>query len=202
MMRVVWHPSNNLAKAAVRYASHAASPSSGAAGFATSDPMAEKAQEWFEHGHKLWNEGDCAGALEAYEKSVFSKPTGDGYYNVANCYYSLGKHEKAISAWKRSLEMSPRADAHVNLANVFALVMKDADQAVFHYKEALLIEPLDGEIHYNYAVVLDSLGRITEAIEEYQLAQRAGIDASKNLRNAQAKLKAQELKDQEPDDKK
>lgn len=102
-----------------------------------------------------------------------------------------------MKAWKKSLELSPdRADAHVNLANVHALRLKDPETAISHYEAALRIEPNDGEIHYNFAVVLDSMGKLQKAIEEYRLAVQNGTTvAEKNLRNAMARLMSKQLKD-------
>ncbi|KAJ3278873.1 hypothetical protein HK104_001954 [Borealophlyctis nickersoniae] len=171
-----------------RLASHSSEPPS------TTDPLAQKAQEWFDEGLELWNKGDIEGALDAYEKSVWTRATGDGYYNIASCQYSLGKHESAIKSWKKSLELSPnRADAHVNIANLTALVLKDADGAVTHYEQALKIEPDDGEIRYNFGVVLDSMGRLEDAAKQYQKAVDLGVTvAEKNLRNAVARIRAKE----------
>ncbi|KAJ3090172.1 hypothetical protein HK102_004476 [Quaeritorhiza haematococci] len=156
------------------------------------DPVTEKAQHWFEEGGKRWNAGDVAGALEAYEKSCWSKGTADAYFNVGNCNYALGKFEKAITGWERSLSLDPhRADAHVNLANTYALHLKDIDRATTHYEAAIRIQPKDGEIHFNYAVVLDSMGHLEKAIEHYNKAVESGIErANQNLRNAVAKVKS------------
>ncbi|KAJ3029655.1 hypothetical protein HK097_005740 [Rhizophlyctis rosea] len=161
----------------------------------TTDPLIQKAQEWFDKGTEKWNEEDYQGALDAYEKSIWSRPTADAHYNVANCYLALGNYEKAIKSWQESLALSPsRSDAHINIANVTALKLRDLPTAITHYEAALSIDPTDGEARYNFGVVLDSMGRLEEAIEQYEKAVQSGVEvAEKNLRNAKAKLKEREV---------
>ncbi|KAI9101085.1 hypothetical protein DFS34DRAFT_613103 [Phlyctochytrium arcticum] len=164
-----------------------------------SENQGSKAQEWFKDGTRKWNEDDIQGALDCFEKSAWSQPTADAYYNIANCHLQLGKHEAAIKAWEKSLELDPdNADVHVNLANVYALIVKDSDKAVKHYEKAVKLDPEDGEIRFNFAVVLDSMNRLEHAIEQYKLAVEKGATvAEKNLRNAMARLLGQQLKAEE-----
>ncbi|KAJ3145668.1 hypothetical protein HDU89_006903 [Geranomyces variabilis] len=159
------------------------------------------AQEWFVKGTNKWNEDDIQGALECFEKSIWTKATGDAYYNIANCQLQLGKYEAAAKSWSKSIELSPdRADAHVNLANVHALILKDIDTALPLYAEALRLAPTDGDIHFNYAAVLDAKGELEKAIEHYRLAVQHGTAvAEKNLRNALARQLGKVLKEEEVD---
>ncbi|KAI8831754.1 TPR-like protein [Chytriomyces cf. hyalinus JEL632] len=141
---------------------------------------------------------DFEGANAAFEKSVQLHPTSDGFYNLANTLFSLGKSSDAIKAWTRCIDIEPdQIDAHVNLANVYALSLRDPVKAIEHYKIAASINPADGEVQYNYAVVLDSLGRLEEAIELYDSAAKNGIDeAEKHSRNAKARLLGKRLAQQ------
>ncbi|KAJ3145876.1 hypothetical protein HDU86_000603 [Geranomyces michiganensis] len=159
------------------------------------------AQEWFVKGTEKWNDDDIQGALECFEKSIWTKATGDAYYNIANCQLQLGKYEAAAKSWSKSIELSPdRADAHVNLANVHALVLKDIDTALPLYAQALRLAPTDGDIHFNYAAVLDAKGELEKAIEHYRLAVQHGTAvAEKNLRNALARQLGKVLKEEEVD---
>ncbi|KAI9014851.1 hypothetical protein BC832DRAFT_516941, partial [Gaertneriomyces semiglobifer] len=155
-----------------------------------------KAQEWFDEGNTKWNDEDVMGALDCYEKSAWSKPSGEAYYNIGNCQHLLGKPEAAIESWKKALELSPTlAEAYVNIANVYALQLRDFDAAVKNLEEALKLAPNDGEVRYNFGVILDAMGNLERAVEQYRLAIRNGVEqAEKNLRNAGARLLAQEAK--------
>ncbi|KAJ3186663.1 hypothetical protein HDU85_007483 [Gaertneriomyces sp. JEL0708] len=166
------------------------------------DP-AVKAQEWFDEGNAKWNDEDVLGALDCYEKSAWSKPSGEAYYNIGNCQHLLGKPEAAIESWKKALELSPTlAEAYVNIANVYALQLRDFDSAVTNLEEALKLAPNDGEVRYNFGVILDAMGNLERAVEQYRLAIRNGVEqAEKNLRNAGARLLAQEAKRAEEEGK-
>ncbi|KAJ8324826.1 hypothetical protein QVD99_002826 [Batrachochytrium dendrobatidis] len=154
-----------------------------------------KAKEWFNTGLDLWNKEDIAGAIEAFEKSVHSQPTSDAHFNLGNCFHIQGKHDKALLQWNMSLELLPRADAHVNIANVYAIIKQDLETATPHYEAALELTPDDGEVHYNYGVVLDASSKLELAVEHYQKARKLGVElAEKNLRNVLAKLIGQKAK--------
>eukprot|EP00842_Homolaphlyctis_polyrhiza_P006249 jgi/Hompol1/6625/HPOL_001903-RA len=163
-----------------------------------SDSMTLKANEWFELGVDKWNKEDYLGAQDAFEKSIWTRPTSDAHFNLGNVFHSQGKHDKALEQWKQSIDLSPRADAHVNMANVLALIKRDLATAIPHYKAAIELSPEDGEIHYNFGVVLDASSRLEEAVDHYQQARKLGVEqAEKNLRNALAKLIGAKAKEQE-----
>lgn len=57
-------------------------------------------QETFARAHKLYQEGDWEGALNAYNSI---EPKGKGvWYNMGNCHYQLKDYPRAIVCWKRS----------------------------------------------------------------------------------------------------
>ncbi|KAI8802736.1 hypothetical protein BJ742DRAFT_831883 [Cladochytrium replicatum] len=168
------------------------------------DPITEKATEWFEDGVNKWNEGDIHAAVDSFQKSVLTKPTADAHFNLGLCWASLTKYGKAEKSWLSSLNLDPtRYDVHVNLANIYAHSpdLRNLDKSVSHFEAALRLAPEDGEIRFDFGVILDSMGKLEEAIEQYKLAQQYGVDrASVNLRNAQARLLGKKLK--EMDDQK
>ena len=158
------------------------------------DQLSINAKKWFDEGLTKWNKEDIQGALECFEKSVLIKPTADAHYNLANCYHSQGKHTKAIVQWKHSVDLVPRADSYCNIANAHALIHGDRVAALPYYEKALKMAPEDGEIHFNFAAVLDAdsgddQSKLEKAVLHYQKARQLGISqADKNLRNALARL--------------
>ncbi|TPX36325.1 hypothetical protein SmJEL517_g01636 [Synchytrium microbalum] len=160
------------------------------------DPQTELAKEWFEKGARAWQEGDLENALDCYEKSAWSKPTADAYFNAGNVLHSMGQHDKAIDAWKRSLNLDDkRPDAHVNIGNCYALILKDLKQAINHLEKAVALDPTDGEIRFNLGAILDATGDTERAIEEYGAAEKYGVERAKvNLKNAKIKLLAKKAK--------
>ncbi|KAI8610905.1 hypothetical protein BC830DRAFT_1172347 [Chytriomyces sp. MP71] len=159
--------------------------------FATTPDSATvaKARDLFNEGTNRWNKNDLNGARDAFQESTKLHATSDNFYNLGNSLYSLGKNEEAVSAWQQCIAIEPnQLDAHVNLANVYALHLKNVEKAMEHYQIAVDINPVDGEVQYNYGVVLDSVGRLEDAIEMYEAALANGIkQAETNLKNATAR---------------
>ena len=80
----------------------------------------------------------------------------------------------------------------MNLANILALHLNKKEDSLSFYKSAIALSPSDGEIRFNYAVVLDTLNKLEEAVEEYKMASKLGVDRAKeNLRNALVRYHAQ-----------
>nr|KAJ3413708.1 hypothetical protein HK105_001995 [Polyrhizophydium stewartii] len=139
------------------------------------DRQAIQAKLLFDEGMAKWNSQDVSGALMAFEKSVRTKPSSDAHYNLANCYHHMGDRQRALEHWKLSLEQQPRADAHVNIANALALFERKVDAAIPHYEAAVELEPEDGEIRYNFGVVLEAASRLDDAAEHFVIANKLGI---------------------------
>ncbi|ORX90932.1 TPR-like protein [Basidiobolus meristosporus CBS 931.73] len=150
----------------------------------------QQAQQYLEEGTEALNNGKLEEAIVQYTKSVEVKPTATGYYNLGVCYYQLGQPQEAVDAWKLSLNLSPsHSDLHLNLASVYYMHLKDSEKALEHIEQASNLAPYDGEIFYNYGVMLDASGKLEQAIEKYKIAKELGIErAETNLRNAMARI--------------
>lgn len=171
---------------------------------------ATKAYKYYLQGIESWDRQDSHTAQLLFEAAIDLHPTSDSLFNLANCHYTLGNHSEAISHWRKSLHLEERADTHVNIANALATLKKSnptgvlnslAEDPMHHYRRALALSPSDGEIRYNYAVVLEFAGLIDEAIVQYTAAKDLGIEhAEKNLRNVMAKkagIVADQVKEKE-----
>jgi tetratricopeptide (TPR) repeat protein len=82
-------------------------------------PKGTRAQsEIFERGNQLYQQGDYAGAIEAYE-AVHSAgfESAELHYNLGNAYFKSGDLGHSILEWERSLVLAPSdPDATANLA--------------------------------------------------------------------------------------
>ena len=58
-----------------------------------------------EIGAKRW-----ASAAPMLEKAVALDPTAATLQNLGNCYYLMGKKEKAIAIWQKAVELNPAND--------------------------------------------------------------------------------------------
>ncbi len=72
---------------------------------------------------------------------------------------------------------------------------KNLEQVVLCYREALELHPQDADLHTNLGTALARLGRLTEAIPQFEdaLAINPNLEAAKrNLESARAMLQAQQ----------
>jgi tetratricopeptide (TPR) repeat protein len=79
--------------------------------------QARAQEEIFERGNQLYQQGDFAGAVEAYE-AVRSAgfESADLHYNLGNAYFKSGELGRAILEWERALVLAPGTpDATANL---------------------------------------------------------------------------------------
>ena len=70
--------------------------------------LAEGQEEFFQQGNQLYQEGDFAGALEAYQalrQGGFE--SADLYYNLANAFFKTGDLGRSILNYERALKLRP-----------------------------------------------------------------------------------------------
>ncbi|MGD8288997.1 MAG: tetratricopeptide repeat protein [Gemmatimonadota bacterium] len=74
-------------------------------------------QEIFERGNQLYQDGDFAGAVDAYEAVMSAGfESAELHYNLANAYFKSGELGRSILEWERALALSPGdEDAQANL---------------------------------------------------------------------------------------
>ena len=75
-------------------------------------------QRLFLSANAKYESGDYSGALAAYQALVAAgTERGNLYFNLANCYYKLGRLAEAVLYYERALALQPRdEDAKYNLA--------------------------------------------------------------------------------------
>lgn len=104
------------------------------------------------------------------------------HYNLAICHIKMRNIDKAIPELEEvirinsvlrmghyNMQDAPRFDmqAHSNLGNIYN-VKRIFDKAVFHYKEALNIEPNDISTRFNLALTYEIMGMLREAGAEFE----------------------------------
>lgn len=86
-------------------------------------------EEIFERGNQLYQEGDYAAAVEAYEAVLAAGFDGaDLHYNLGNAHFKAGDLGAAILAWERARERAPGdADVLANLELARSLTADDVE---------------------------------------------------------------------------
>ncbi|KMP10487.1 hypothetical protein UR09_06090 [Candidatus Nitromaritima sp. SCGC AAA799-A02] len=90
-------------------------------GFASSAHSQEKAEEWFLKGNALSREGRFEEAVDAYKRSIETKPSATvAHFNLGLAYKNLNRMEEAAAAFERTVELEPgNLDARYSLGNVY-----------------------------------------------------------------------------------
>lgn len=83
----------------------------------TLTPGARAQEDFYQRGNQLYQEGDFAGALEAYEAILDGGfESSDLYYNLGNAYFKTGSLGRSILSWERALRLRPNdPDVQANL---------------------------------------------------------------------------------------
>ena len=157
----------------------------------------------FEKGNALYEEMKFEEAAEEYERALELEPDNvDVMTNLGVTYYRLGRLDEAIEVYTKAIAVAPEdADIRSNLAAAY--VQKQGpgggtDQlslALEHYQKAIELAPALAEAHYGAGTVYALLGRIEEAIDEFEAFQEldAGTDpkATENARTILEQLRGQ-----------
>lgn len=125
--------------------------------------------------------------LERIEKRL-------AFFNLGVIYHRKGDSEKGLAYWKDaafipvgenealldSEEMELAAAAFMNLGAHHVLA-QDIEKGLEYLQAAAELDPSDGEIRYNLAATLASMGRHEDAIREFEAAEERGIEIAREV---------------------
>lgn len=165
----------------------------GAAEPATAAPTAElAAQDYFEQGNARYEQGDLAGAVEAYRQAAALDKQNAGYWhNLGVAYYGLNALDDARASFQAGLALDPD-DAKLNYLMGVVSIQADAlAEAERYLTRANQLDPALPEPYFGLGVLYRLLGRRAEAIDAFEtfLEIGPGQDAAA-MPVAEAELKA------------
>ena len=109
-------------------------------------------------------------------------------YNLGNILREAVKTDEAIGAYGRALTLNPRyIEAANNLANIY-FKKRNYAQAISYYKKALFIDPTFAMSYYNIALANENLGRLDDAVSNYESFKRYWLGDPKYIAIADKKL--------------
>lgn len=105
--------------------------------FVSCSPPAEKAEEHYELGKKIFFNNDPRGALVEFEKGLKYVPDHDRLlYEAGNCYMNFKDYQRAIDFYTKAIESNPKyADAFFNRGQCW-FYLNDRDKSCADWKEA------------------------------------------------------------------
>ena len=132
------------------------------------------------HAVALRRIGANAGAIQSYQQAlVFAPDRADIYYNLGNVMRDCGKTPEAISLFEKAVDLlalaGPKANrilysaSHNNVGQVYADISNHA-KAIFHFEQAIALNPDNGETYHNFANVLHDQGKQSACLASYDKA--------------------------------
>jgi tetratricopeptide (TPR) repeat protein len=126
----------------------------------------ESSDAYYQLGALYAAQGQFAGAVEAFRKSMASEPKNPVVvlFNLGQALTRAGRLQEAEEAYGQLLDQDPLfVDAHLALADMLAVREGRAPDAEEHYREVLKYAPASSAAHGNLAILLAGQNRLPEA---------------------------------------
>ena len=123
-------------------------------------------------GVALDAEGKHNEAIFQYQEAIKINPDYDNaYYNLANAFKDQGDIGGAEKYFRETIRINPNyVDAQNNLGIILEMYYKKYDEAIYHYRQALKIQPDKFGVHYNMGIALLQKGEPEEAVKHFRAA--------------------------------
>ena len=131
----------------------------------------EKVAEQLTAANQLYDQGDYAGALAAYQEMLNESPAlYQLHTSIGNVYKAQGNLDQAVAEYRLVLEQDPsNSAALVSTGDALAKQGK-FDEALPYFEQAVEINPMDGAVAYNVAELCFNSGNVAKAVEFYRKA--------------------------------
>jgi tetratricopeptide (TPR) repeat protein/mono/diheme cytochrome c family protein len=154
-------------------------------------------------GAAFLSESKVPAAIEQFKLALNADSEyTDARYNLANALANQEEWEPAAAQFRKILQNNPGDNgAREHLLEVLLMwgqelvAANKLEQVVLCYREALELRPRDAELHTNLGTALARLGRLAEAIPQFEdaLAISPNLEpAKRNLQSARITLQAQQ----------
>ncbi|HSN77614.1 MAG TPA: tetratricopeptide repeat protein [Anaerolineae bacterium] len=133
------------------------------------------AQEYFDQGNALYEQGDLQAAANAFREAVALDDQNPGYWhNLGVTYYSLNALDEATESFERGLALAPD-DAELNyLMGVVAIQLEQLSEAETYLTRANQMDPALPEPYFGLGVLYRLQGQREQAIAAFETFLKIG----------------------------
>lgn len=142
---------------------------------AAAEPEPETAEDWFDRGFRLEEEGDAPGAEAAYGKAAEIDPgDADAHLNLGRLLHERGDFGGAEERYRRALEARPDDPTAAFNLGVALQDLGRLKQAAEAYEQAIDLDSQGDhpDAHYNLSGVYESLGEREAAFRHLRTYRR------------------------------
>ena len=137
-----------------------------------------RAEEYYERGVNLEDNGELEAALEHYERAVSEDPAfGDAYVEMAYIQLRLGDERRAVENLRRAIRVAGHPLAYYNLGWIYE-GRDRPERAEMLYRKALEASPEMPDAHLGLGAILLGRGRPEEAAHHIERAAELGAESS------------------------
>jgi superkiller protein 3 len=132
-------------------------------------PPQLSAQEYFDQGNALYEQGDLQAAVSAYREAVALDGQNAGYWhNLGVAHYSLNQLNEASNSFQRGLALAPD-DAELNyLMGVVSIQFDQLGEAETYLTRANQLNPDLPEPYFGFGVLYRLQGQREQAIAAFE----------------------------------
>jgi len=135
-----------------------------------------RAEEFYERGVELEDNGELEAALEHYEKAIGEDSAfGDAYVEMAYIQLRLGDERRAVENLRRAIRVAGHPLAYYNLGWIYE-GRDRPERAEMLYRKALTVSPEMADAHLGLGAILLNRGRVDEALAHVDRAAQLDAD--------------------------
>ena len=157
---------------------------------AEAEALVERAKFYDNLGDLSAAKGDFDSAVINYTEAIAAKSDyAEAYFDRAAAYEHEQDFDKAIADYRKAIEIKPDyAEAYFALADIYRRdEVGDNDEAIAYYSSAIKLNPDYADAYLNRGYTYESLGKLDQALADYNEAIR--IETAANRQNATAYLR-------------
>jgi tetratricopeptide (TPR) repeat protein len=136
-----------------------------------------EAEQHFEAGNELQEQGQPREAIEEYNKAIELDPEmADAYNNRGRAYIVRGMYESAIEDLDEAIRLDPEMAIAYNNRGLAYVGLGEYERAIEDYDEAIRLDPDYASAYNNRGAAYFRLGEFERAIEDCTEAIRIDPD--------------------------
>jgi tetratricopeptide (TPR) repeat protein len=100
--------------------------------------------------------------------------------NMGNCFMKLKQFEKARDCYLHAISLTPQGNYFMNIGLAYHN-LGEFEKALEMYQKGLIMQPDFGELHFNMALTLLTLGRFEQGWAEYEWRWKSSVMSPSDL---------------------